>query len=388
MLDYNVLVKNFKKDKAIYIDYIKEIFRNNIPFLKNIILEKPLLSLLTFYPLPFDLQIDLLNDNDKVVMKNNYYFFMGDAGDRVLFANRRLPFYGIDPIPFAFPITDYNNTKIVLSDTFYFEITLGDKTFRKPWKNECLSIGFGTSSTPVKGQVGWSSKSWGFHSDDGSFINNNKSISVSNPWKKGETYGVGIKYISKDNYKIFLTKEGILIKDNLNIVNSDYLIPMIGLDLSVPIKINWGNQKFMFDLERVINCNQILSHENNFLKNNKIDFFKIKPAVYKSNNVAIWKSVVSNIAKDLFLNDIFEEQIKEKEEFIKKKIYLIKNKENLKQTDKLNLQEDKLNLEADNLNLEADNLNYLLLNLNYLLLNLIYLLVNLIYLFVLNFLYF
>jgi hypothetical protein len=82
---------------------------------------------------------------------------------------------------------------------------LGDKTFRKPWKNECLSIGFGTSSTPVKGQVGWSSKSWGFHSDDGSFINNNKSISVSNPWKKGETYGVGIKYISKDNYKIFLT---------------------------------------------------------------------------------------------------------------------------------------------------------------------------------------
>lgn len=276
-----ISIKSLKNDKN-KDEKIKNIIIEELPHLTNLILDKPLQTLLCFYPLPYEFQIDYFNDNEKVIKKNNTYFYLGYPGDRILYANKRLPFYNQDPIPFSFPITKNGITKMIQSNIFYYEVTFGDKPFRKPWKNECLSIGFGVPSTPIKSQVGWFTKSWGFHSDDGSFIHNNSSIPITYPWKFGETYGVGLRYMNKFKYELFLTKNGLVVIDNIFIEISEYLIPMIGFDLSIPIKVNWGQEEFKYNLENIICSDKILSHKNNFLKKsfNK-NLYKISPHLYK-----------------------------------------------------------------------------------------------------------
>jgi len=272
-----VSIKYLKNDKF-KDEKIKKIIMEEFPNLSNLKLDRPLHTLMCLHPLPFEFLVDYFDDTEKIIRKNNNYFYLGHPGDRILFANRRLPFYNEDPIPFSFPITKNGVTKMIQSNIFYYEVTFGDKSFRKPWKNECLSIGYGVLSTPIKCQVGWYAKSWGFHSDDGSFIHNNSSIPITYPWKFGETYGVGLKYMNKFKYELFLTKNGLVVIDNIYIEIAEYLIPMIGFDLSIPIKVNWGQEEFKYNLENIICSNKILSHKNNFLKNsfNK-NSYKISP---------------------------------------------------------------------------------------------------------------
>ena len=298
-MSFDILNKTFKNDKDKIQKYIEKLYSIENINIKNPIIINPLTTLFNLYPLPNELQFDYFSENENIIKKNNQYFYMGIPGDRILFANRRLPYYGNDPIPFSFPITEsnLNRTNIIQSNIFYFEVKMCDDKFRESWKNECLSIGFGTPSTPIKSQVGWCNNSWGFHSDDGSFIHNNNSLIVSKPWEINIIYGVGLKYLSKNKYNIFLTINGKLIDLDIQIETAEYLIPMIGLDLSVPIEINWGENPFIFDIKKQINCNNILSHKNNFLKDLDSKKYKIKPT----------NKFVKKLFKTIKISELFSE---------------------------------------------------------------------------------
>ena len=171
----------------------------------------------------------------------------------------------IDPIPFGLLITKDNNTKFILSNTYYFEITIGSKRFRNQWVNECISIGYGDVKTNYKVQVGWTNKSWGFHSDDGNFVNNNYSKPFSQPWGPNDTVGVGLTYLSLNRYLIFLIKNGVMVKNEMLIETECTMSPMIGLDSSYPIKVNLGKYPYQFDIENYIKSHEILSSTNSYL---------------------------------------------------------------------------------------------------------------------------
>jgi len=265
---------------------LKELYEKYNPHLNNLIFEKPCLSLLTFYPLPNGLQYS----PHEILEKNGYYFYLGEPADKILFANRRIPYFKTDSIPFSFPITENHKTNIIQSNIFYFEVRLINKRFKKQLKNECLSIGFGTENTMEKSQVGWCENSWGFHSDDGNYLHNNLSIPMTNPWEMNVAYGVGVKYLSAYSYQLFLTKAGHILKKDIIIETTFPLIPMIALDLSVPIRINWGAEPFAFNLKKHIDYDNIISPRNTFLKYESVNDYQIKP---KNKN----KLIFSNIKK-------------------------------------------------------------------------------------------
>jgi len=282
----STLLIMFQKNNYLIDAYILELFKEYIPIYENINIDKPLISLLSFYPLPFELQIDYF-DNEIIKHKTkNKYRLLGSPGDRILFANRRIPMFGMDPIPFSFPITENNITNVIHSNTYYFEVTIGKK-FRKPWLNECLAIGYGCPSVDYNSQLGWCSKTWGFHSDDGIYIHNNKGITFTEPWKDEETYGVGLKYLSRSNYGLFLTKNGSIVNNEILIQTTEYLIPMISLDISSDIEVNFGQNNFLFNLREYTNDNKILSCKNIFFNNYSIENYNIKPNKSKKISTTI-----------------------------------------------------------------------------------------------------
>jgi hypothetical protein len=207
-ISYKELLLKIQTNKELGVLYFKILFNKYFKKFNDdeLIIDKPLSSIMGFFPLPDNFNIEILQKHDSILQKDDTYFYFGEPGDRMLFANRRLPVIGKDPVPFMFPIKKKNNTKIILSNTFYFEVKILNKQFRKGWNNECLSLGYGSTKTSYKAQVGWTEKSWGFHSDDGCYINNNKSVKFSQKWELNDIMGVGLTYLSKTKYKIFLTK--------------------------------------------------------------------------------------------------------------------------------------------------------------------------------------
>jgi len=317
-IKYKDLLLICQKDKEIAKEYFKKIFNKIFINYSDLEIEKPLSLIMGTYPLPNEFNIAILKNQDSFEKRKDYYFFTGTPGDRILFSTRRLPIVGNDPVPFMFPITKtigptIKITKPILSNTFYFEIYIVSKQFRKGWNNECISLGFGTVCTNYKNQVGWTEKSWGFHSDDGFYINNNISKAYSESWEPGDTIGVGLTYVSKNNYKIFLTKNGLICNDEENFTCDETLIPMLGFDYSYPVKVNWGTNDFLFDLEKYISYSQILSTTNTFLSNNDpIDYYNVSPKTPVSKNLfntfasnkkyitnnEIYKSFIININKN------------------------------------------------------------------------------------------
>ena len=266
-MSYNEILQLCQADKNIAHEYFKKLFETHFPNYKKINIDKPLTSIMRFHPLPFEFITDNLPPEHPVINKDNCYFFNGKIGNRMLLGNRKLPVFDQDPIPFIFPITKNNKTNIILSNTFYFEAKIINAQFRKAWNNECLSLGYGSINTNCNNHVGWTTKSWGFHSDDGTYINSNMTTNYTEKWKLNDTIGVGLSYISKNKYGLFLTKNGLLINKIIIINCDEILVPMMGIDISYPIEINWGNNEFKFNLENYIFSSEILSLKNSFLNN-------------------------------------------------------------------------------------------------------------------------
>jgi hypothetical protein len=306
-ISYKELLLKIQTNKELGVLYFKNLFNKYYKKFNDIelIIDKPLSSIMGFYPLPDNFNTEILQKHDAVLQKNDIYFYFGEPGDRMLFANRRLPIIGKDPVPFMFPIKKNNNTKIILSNTFYFEVKILNKQFRKGWNNECLSLGYGSTRTSYKAQVGWTEKSWGFHSDDGCYINNNISMKFSQKWELNDVIGVGLTYLSKTKYKIFLTRNGLIVNDEQYITCEDEeMIPMMGFDLSYPVFVNWGFNEFTFDLEKYVSSSNILSTANTFLsKKEPLCNYSVIPKIFfssKQPNIFHSKVIDINGQKKIF----------------------------------------------------------------------------------------
>ena len=59
--------------------------------------------------------------------------------------------------------------------------------------------------------------------------------------------GAGIIYIEPYKYKIFFTRNGLLIPHEILLETEDKLVPMIGLDYSANVLVNFGNTDFIYN---------------------------------------------------------------------------------------------------------------------------------------------
>lgn len=264
-ITFKELLRICQTNKDLAKKYITKLYHQHNPIYENIKVNKPLLSLISFVPLPYEFQTEYLSKNDTVNKSNNIYSFLGEPGNRILYANRRVPSCDKDAVPFTIPITTDDTTELIQSNVFYYEVTILPAHIREPFNNQCVSIGFGTNRTPYLNHVGWTEESWGFHSDDGNFMNSNRAYNVTQPWGLGDTVGVGLIYDNRNEYRLLLTKNGIIIDDNNKIKTPLELYPMIGLDLSSPVFVNWGQKKFKFELQKYISCNKIINNNITFL---------------------------------------------------------------------------------------------------------------------------
>ena len=82
---------------------------------------------------------------------------------------------------------------------------------------------------------------------------------------KGDTVGIGLEYIEIDKYNLFFTLNGELLKSKITINTSNKLKVILSLKMSTGIDINFGNKDFKFDLEKIINFNNVINSNNNNL---------------------------------------------------------------------------------------------------------------------------
>ena len=317
-ITFKELLRICQTNKDLAKKYITKLYNQHNSIYENITVKKPLLSLISFVPLPYEFQTEYLSKNDTVTKSHNIYSFLGEPGNRILYANRRVPSCEKDSVPFTIPVTTDANTELIQSNVFYYEITILPAHIREPFSNQCISIGFGTNRTQYLNHVGWTEESWGFHSDDGNFMNSNKAYNVTQPWGLGDTVGVGLIYDNRNEYRLLLTKNGIIIDDNNKIKTHLELYPMIGLDLSSPIFVNWGQKKFKFELQKYISCNKIINNNITFLSRPRdITSYRFIPPQSLNKKINIF-SFSENIKKMILtekissISSLFENSITDK----------------------------------------------------------------------------
>lgn len=285
-------------NKKMYKDYLQYLLEKYSHINCNIINNNPYLHFSCFFPLPYSLEINHYDDNDKTLKHGDIYEFIGiQSNHRIFFANRLLPNPYSDPIPFTMPIKINSDTvELINSNCFYYEITI-DERIRDPWQNETISIGYGSIITPIKCNPGWVPDTIGYHLDDGSMQHNQIIIKKYGPiCKIGDTIGAILVYISLNNYKVFFTFNGSLIVNNIFHNNFNIklpIVPIIGYNHSCKIKVNFGNEIFKFDIKNFCNSNFIISQNNQFINDhafiNKINTDtiiqkKIKNNTFSPNN--------------------------------------------------------------------------------------------------------
>ena len=259
-------------NKKLFEEYIKYLLDTFFNFNNkhNIIIKNYYLTYKCFYPLPTKLVTNGYLLNNKVTADDNVYCFDGTPKlNRVLFGNRLLPSHDKDPIPFTFPIINKDNEiELLNSNVYYYELEILEST-RESWDNETISIGFSTINMAINSNPGWYPESFGFHLDDGTFQYNQVMLkNIAPVCSKGDIVGIGIIYLEKNIYEPFVTFNGSLVKLNhlitINIKNN--LVPIVGYDHSHKIKLNFGNEKFIFDISNYLHNNTVISCENKFIK--------------------------------------------------------------------------------------------------------------------------
>jgi hypothetical protein len=287
-LNFNEIVLKAKNDREFPIKYLTDLFNYvndnlNLP----ISCDTPLAAIKCFIPLPTRLLLsEIYSGQNKIVKLNNEYQFHGKIGlNRLVFSDKILPFltnlnFIKFPIPFSFPIYNDKNVEIVLSNVYYYELTLDSKkNINFNSINECVSIGFGHKFSNFNSHVGWYDDSFGYHSDDGSIRFNNTNgmpIKTCNPWDIGDVIGAGIIFTGRNMILPFFTHNGkIVYQHDKPIEITQAYFPMIGYDHTHSIKLNFSTSKFKFNIKKFIheNSNNIISTENSFSTNHDISYF-------------------------------------------------------------------------------------------------------------------
>lgn len=287
-LNFSEIVKKTKENKLFPLKYLNDLFSyHQNSYEMPIKCANPLAAIKCFVPLPSSFLLSELYSNEHKIIKNkDEYRFHGRPGNRLIFSEKILPFATNGeklPIPFAFPVPQSEHIEVILSNVFYFEVTIMEQQNLNYdlWvdNSPCVSVGFGDKNTRFNSHVGWYDDSVGFHSDDGTIrrnITNNKGIVVCKPSEPGDTIGTGILFCGLNQIKPFFTLNGKLVHiyNKPFEINSPYF-PMIGYDHPNTIQVNFSSKKFKFDIKNFImeNSNNIISTDNSFIANYDISYF-------------------------------------------------------------------------------------------------------------------
>jgi len=122
---------------------------------------------------------------------------------------------------------------------------------------DCVAIGLSTADFPLhRFMPGWTSDSYGYHSDDGGlFHGRGQMLHPYGPkFGPGDVVGCGVNYRPKkkdgvaDGADIFFTLNGKLLGTAFQRVHGQ-LYPTVGIDARVTVEFNWGYEGgFVFDL--------------------------------------------------------------------------------------------------------------------------------------------
>jgi len=133
--------------------------------------------------------------------------------------------------------------------TAYYELTILPSEVSTSEMSGCVAIGLCPNDfSTINLLPGWTSGSYGFHSDDGKkFGGQGAGYSYSKPFGINDTVGCGINF--RENV-IFFTRNGEFLGVAFHI--SDYfdeLWPVIGVDTLEIVSVNFGAQPFKYKFD-------------------------------------------------------------------------------------------------------------------------------------------
>ena len=107
-LKFEQIIAETKQDKNLPQKYLQELYDYNMDFVLPVSCTGPLSAIKCYYPLPTRLLLtEFYSNTHKIVKTKNTYEFWGQQGNRIVFADKKLPWISEKekyPIPFAFPI--------------------------------------------------------------------------------------------------------------------------------------------------------------------------------------------------------------------------------------------------------------------------------------------
>ncbi|KAJ8660037.1 hypothetical protein O0I10_004264 [Lichtheimia ornata] len=142
-----------------------------------------------------------------------------------------------------------------LCDVFYFEAKVMDAG-----RHGFIVVGVCSDQADLEQLPGWGTDTWGYHADDGRAFDGNSGNDQGLPFGPGYTVldviGCGIDMQRRD---IFYTKNGRFIGRAFHAVRFGIdLHPCIGLNSpGESVVVNFGNQPFVFDIEKYIKDQQM-----------------------------------------------------------------------------------------------------------------------------------
>lgn len=274
-LVFDKIIKYTKNDNKFPIKYLLNLFNYHNDFISlPININTPLAAIKCFIPLPTNFQIIEYNKN-KIKKENNDYNVYIKPINFTLMGDKFLPCKETkSPIPFSFPVYNDTNVEILISNVYYYEVTLTSNKNIDGWLNEVISIGYSSNKVITNAHIGNIFGSFGFFSSTGNIrYNNNIMHNTHINYKAGDTIGAGIIYITENQIKPFFTynEKLIYIYDKTIDILLPYF-PAIGYYYSNSIHVNFSTSKFKFDIKNIISkySNNIISTDNLFIETNNI----------------------------------------------------------------------------------------------------------------------
>lgn len=263
-LKIDILLKIFSNDRELFEKYFKSILKMlNYDDCNNIIFDNLSINFLNLYPKIKEFELNhLIESNEIVLIKPNRYIYNGDTyckSNCFIFSKYVIPHPKNSSIPFT--ISMMQNKKMILtnSNIFYFEIYLDVFNFREKIFNEIIQIGFTNAYDKLSDLEFGKKNSFGFDLIKNIFYYKNNSFDLPINISKGDTIGIGLKYINIFEYNLFLTKNGKYINlFEYTIVTSSLLKIILNLKSSTGVKLNFGEEEFSFDLNSINKCNKLI----------------------------------------------------------------------------------------------------------------------------------
>ncbi len=142
---FEKILNETKKDKKFSNNYLSDMYGYNMGFTSLIKTNGALTAIKCFYPLPTRFLLsEIYSGINKIVKIKNEYQFHGISGNRIIFADKKLPFISDKlkyPIPFSFPVHNNSNNhevEILISNVYYYEVTLLKTQNKSPWYGETI----------------------------------------------------------------------------------------------------------------------------------------------------------------------------------------------------------------------------------------------------------